>query len=132
MPELRILIIDDEPRLCELLSRAVVRMGCDAATVDSAEAAAKELENQRFDIVVLDLNLPGKSGIDFMDDLHRRWPRIQVIILTGFGDLGSAQKAVRHKIADYITKPFDLGDIERCARPSKTRTAAGGWRWDPG
>lgn len=113
MAPLSVLIVDDEPRLRELLSRAVARMGCDVAAVESAEDAASELHKRRFNVVLLDLNLPGKSGIDFMDDLNRQWPDVQVIIVTGFGELSSAQKAVRHGLADYVTKPFDLGDIER-------------------
>ncbi len=113
MSDPSVLIIDDEKRLRELLGRSVARMGFVVHEVGSAEDAAARMKQAPCDIVLLDLNLPGKSGVDFMDDLLRHWPQTKVIVLTGFGDLESAQKAVRHKLADYVTKPFDLGDIER-------------------
>lgn len=130
MSDLTVLIIDDEERLRELLGRSVERMGFDVNAVATAEEAGAELRRRPYDVVVLDLNLPGKSGLDFMDDLRRHWPQIQVIVLTGFGDVKSAQKAVRHKLADYVTKPFDLGDIERALdrarRQIQSSSASGG------
>ncbi len=113
MSDLRVLIVDDEKRLRELLGRSVSRMGFEVVAVGSAEEAATRMKQAPCDIVLLDLNLPGKSGVDFMDDLLCYWPHAKVVILTGFGDLKSAQKAVRNKLADYVTKPFDLGEIER-------------------
>ncbi len=113
MSDPSVLIVDDERRLRELLGRSVERMGFAVHAVGSAEEAATWMKQTPCDIVLLDLNLPGKSGVDFMDDLLRHWPKTKVIVLTGFGDLDSAQKAIRHKLADYVTKPFDLSDIER-------------------
>ena len=113
MADLSVLIVDDERRLRELLGRAVARMGFDVQAVASAEDAAAAMKRRPHAIVMLDLNLPGKNWAAFMDDLHRWWPATRVIIITGFADLDSALKAVRHNAADYVTKPFDLGDIER-------------------
>ncbi len=65
------------------------------------------------DIVLLDLNLPGMTGMDFFRKLRDRWPITQVIILTGFGDLESAREAIRLDVVDFLTKPCHLGELEQ-------------------
>src|SRR6476646_6157176 len=86
----RVLLVEDELRLREMLTRAVREMDFEITSAPSAEAALRLLENHSFDIAIVDLNLPGMHGLTLLETAHQRWPSLQSIILTGFGDLDAA------------------------------------------
>jgi DNA-binding NtrC family response regulator len=108
----RVLVVDDEPRLCEMLIRAVEEMGLTCSAVGSASQARKTMDRERFDILVLDLNLPGTDGMEFLEKLRGADVMMPVIILTGFGNLEAARKAIRLDAVDFLTKPCALRDLE--------------------
>ena len=108
----RVLVVEDEPRLREVLVRAIPDMGFEAAGVRSAEEAIKTLESQPYHIVVLDLNLPGMHGLEFLQLVRQRWTKTAVVILKGYGDLEAARKAIHLDAVDFLTKPCPLGDLE--------------------
>jgi DNA-binding NtrC family response regulator len=120
----RVLIVDDEPRMRDMLSRAVTEMGFDAQTAGSAESGLRAMEQSPADIVLLDLNLPGMGGMDMFHSMKKKWPRIQVIILTGFGDLSTAQQAIRLEAVDFLAKPCPLGQLEQALERARQRQAA--------
>jgi DNA-binding NtrC family response regulator len=111
-PSRRVLIVEDEPRLREVLGRAVREMEFIVDSVPSGEAAVACLEPAPHDIVVVDLNLPGMHGLDLCALVRSRWPTTQLIILTGYGDLDAAKKAMRLDVVDFLTKPCALNDLE--------------------
>jgi DNA-binding NtrC family response regulator len=111
-PGRRVLIVDDEPRLRDMLTRSTREMGYEPVSARSAEQAAKVLEQDGFDAMILDLNLPGMNGLEFLARVRSRWPDLQVIILTGYGDLEAARKAIRLDAVDFLTKPCLLDDLE--------------------
>ena len=123
----RVLIVDDEPRLRELLLDIIPDMGFAASAVRTAEEARKLMEGDPQEIVMLDLQLPVMGGMDFFEQIHQRWPRTQVIIMTGFGDLESARQAIRLDVVDFITKPFHLSDIESALDRARKRLIASGF-----
>jgi DNA-binding NtrC family response regulator len=108
----RVLLVDDEPRLRDMLVRAVEQMGFDAAAASTAEAALRMLAEQTFHILILDLNLPGMNGMELFEQVRKDNRNIQVIILTGFGELESAQRAIHLDAVEFLTKPCPLGDLE--------------------
>jgi len=108
----RVLLVEDELRLREMLTRAVREMDFEITAAPSAEQAMRLLENHSFDIAIVDLNLPGMHGLTFLETTHQRWPSLQSIILTGFGDLDAARKAIRIDAVDFLTKPCPLGELE--------------------
>ena len=108
----RVLVVEDESRLREMLIGATRQMEFDVSAVGSAEAALGLLEKHPYDIVLTDLNLPGRSGMELCDQVRQRWPHSQLIILTGFGDLEAAKSAIRLDVADFLTKPSSLGQLE--------------------
>jgi DNA-binding NtrC family response regulator len=114
VPGSRVLVIDDESRLRDMLVRSASEMGFEAVAVRSAEQAMKlfESEGDRIDVVLLDLNLPGMDGMELLEHLKRRWPHLQVIILTGFGNLDAAKRAIRLDAVDFLTKPCALDELE--------------------
>jgi DNA-binding NtrC family response regulator len=117
----RVLLVEDELRLREMLTRAVREMDFEIAAAPSAEAALRMLEHQPFDIAIVDLNLPGMHGLAFLELVHQRWPSLQSIILTGFGDLDAARKAIRIDAVDFLTKPAPLGDLELALGRARAR-----------
>jgi DNA-binding NtrC family response regulator len=116
-----VLIVEDETRLREMLTRAVREMGFVPAAASSAEGALRESEHRSFDILILDLNLPGMSGLDMLTRLRQSQPDLQVIILTGFGDLDAARQAIRLDVVDFLTKPCALGTLEEALDRARRR-----------
>jgi DNA-binding NtrC family response regulator len=118
---LRVLVVEDETRLREMLVRAVNDMGFSAQGVGNAESAARTMTDKSIDIAVLDLNLPGMNGMELFELIRRHHPATQVIVLTGFGDLEAAQKAIHFDAVDFLTKPCALGELERSLDRARVR-----------
>ena len=108
----RVLIVEDERRLREMLHASLQEIGMTPTGVPTAESALKLLDQTNFAIALVDLNLPGMSGMEFCETVHRRWPAVQVIILTGFGDMEAAKRAIRLDVVDFLTKPCGMDELE--------------------
>jgi DNA-binding NtrC family response regulator len=108
----RVLVVEDEPRLRDLLSDVLPDMGFACSAARTAEEAINIMAADPREIAIVDLNLPGMEGMEFFGLVRQRWPRTQVIILTGFGDLESARQAIHLNVVDFLTKPCHLGDLE--------------------
>lgn len=108
----RVLVVEDEGRLREMLVHAIHEMGFCAAGTRSAEDALRAMESEPHDIALIDLNLPGMGGMDLLELVHKRWPSTRVIILTGYGDLDAARSAIHLDVVDFLAKPASLGEIE--------------------
>jgi DNA-binding NtrC family response regulator len=111
-PTRRVLIVEDIPRLREMLTRAIRDMDFIPTGVESGEAGLAALEKEPADIALVDLSLPGMNGLEFCEHVHRRWENTKLVILTGYGDLDAARKAIRLDVVDFLTKPCTLGDLE--------------------
>ena len=117
----QVLLVEDETRLRDMLTRAIHEMGFHPTSVGQAEGALRLLEARPFDILIADLNLPGMTGIELIEQTHARWPAMQSIILTGFGDLNAARQAIRLDVVDFLTKPCPLGELEVALDRARTR-----------
>ncbi len=126
----RVLIVEDEKRLREMLHTSVAEMGLQPTSTGSGESALKLLGQHFFAIAVLDLNLPGINGMQLCERLHEQWPHVQVIILTGFGDLNSARKAIRLEVVDFLIKPCGMDELERALNRARLRWLDR-WAGDP-
>ena len=104
----RILVIDDDQALCELLVEDLARRGHTPASALRVDAARELLHQQEFDVVLTDLNMPGTSGIDFCAELQENRPDLPVVIMTAFGSLETAIAALRAGAYDFVIKPVDL------------------------
>ena len=118
---LRALVVEDEPRMRELLCDVLPDMGFPASAARNAEEARRLLSAEKFDIVLLDLHLPGMNGMDFFEEIRRTNPQLAVIVITGFGDLDSAKKAIHLDVIDFLSKPFHLQDIEAAMDHARKR-----------
>lgn len=103
----RILIVDDEDHLRRSLSLILQKENYRVTTASNAEEALERLRSQEYDLMFLDLNLPGMSGIDLLVDVNKRVPHMPVLILTAHAALDSAIQAVRFGARDYLIKPLE-------------------------
>lgn len=108
----RVLVVEDEPRLRQGLMRAIPAMGFAPVEAGSAEEAIKVMERDPCEVILLDLRLPGMSGMEFFDIVRQRWADTQVIVTTGYGNLEAAQKAIHLDAVEFLTKPCALHDME--------------------
>jgi DNA-binding NtrC family response regulator len=107
------LILEDEPRFRALLSTVLQGMNIRSVSAPTAADADRLLASQRADLLLLDLNLPVTGGLEFLESFRRTHPTTPAIIITGFGDLPAAQHAIRLGVTEFLTKPCDLGELER-------------------
>ncbi len=107
-----VLIVDDEPSICWALAELIREMGHDPLTASSAEEGL-EIARQRLPAaIVLDVRLPGISGLEAMGRFRDLLGPVPIIVVTAYGALSTAVTAVRNGAFDYITKPFDLQTAE--------------------
>lgn len=109
----KLLIVDDEESICWGLSQLGESLGHEVLMASTAEQALSLAEKERPDVVVMDVRLPGMSGLAAMQGLHERIGPLPVIVITAYGDLQTAVEAVRNGAFDYIVKPFDLTQMEQ-------------------
>jgi DNA-binding NtrC family response regulator len=123
-PSLTLLVVDDDPAWRDALKGWLDRGGFSAVMLARADWVVPAVELHRPDVVVLDVNLPGTSGLDVLDGLGRRWPGLPVVIMTAFGGPGVGDTARRLGAAGYLEKPFRMAalvnEIRRVAPPGRT------------
>jgi two-component system response regulator RegA len=119
--DLHVLIVEDEPKMRELLLRAISSWGLKTAGAKSGEEAIRMMEREPSQILLLDLNLPAMSGMEVLEKVRENWPKTEVIILTGFGDLEAAKKAIHHDVVEFLTKPAHLGELEQALDRARQR-----------
>jgi DNA-binding NtrC family response regulator len=108
---LTILIVDDEPNLPHQLARYLKKHGYDVLTAPDGESGLRELQQNTVDLLLLDVRLPGMSGLDVLSELRKSDPDLPVIMLTAYGDVQTAVSAMKLGASDYLTKGFDLTEL---------------------
>jgi two-component system nitrogen regulation response regulator GlnG len=116
-----ILLVDDEEAVCWSLQRALGREGHSVSVAASAEQAFALLNQQRPDAMILDVRLPGMDGLTALARVRRMAPDLPVIVVTAFGDLPTAVRAVEGGAFDYLAKPFDLHQAIECVNRALQR-----------
>ncbi len=112
----KILIVDDEESIRFFLRELLERDGYTVVTADSGELALKHIEQQEFDLALIDLKMRGISGTDVLKELHAKAPDTVVIMLTGHGSLESAVEALRQGAHDYLFKPCKTIELRESIR----------------
>ena len=103
-----VLIVDDEPAICWALKKMLQAEGHSVDAVSSAEAGIEAARLNAPNLIVLDVRLPGMSGLDAIPKFMELVENVPIILITAFGDLATAVEAYQKKVTDYLTKPFDL------------------------
>jgi len=111
-----ILIVEDEPKMLRLLELNLSEEGHVAFTAQDAEAGLKVLRQERIDLVVTDLKLPGMDGLEFLQAVKRTDARIPVVVMTAYGTVETAVEAMKAGASDYVLKPFSLEEMKLIVR----------------
>ena len=124
----KVLIVDDERDMLSNCTRILRRCGYDCSTADSSELALELVESERPDVVLVDLRMPGKSGIEMVMAVKARHPDIEVVLMTAYASIETAVDAIKRGAFDYLPKPFTADQlqavIQRTLRQMHTRTTA--------
>jgi two-component system response regulator GlrR len=107
----RILVVDDDKNLVELIQMGLELAGYEAITATDEKQALNLAREQAFDLAVVDLQLVQKDGLSLMEDLHLIIPHMPVIILTGYGSIENAVEAMKRGAYSYLTKPFESQEL---------------------
>jgi len=104
----KVLIVDDDTSMCELLAEGLVQHGFEARWNASPQGALAQLAQQDFDVVLTDINMRDMSGLELCQKATEAHPQLPVIVITAFGSMETAVQAIRVGAYDFITKPFDI------------------------
>jgi len=119
----QILVVDDEEDLRQAIVELLTVDGFEVHGVATAEQAQELLSQTAYDVLIADNNLPGKSGIDLLEETLSRYPEIVGIVITGFGTIETAVQAIKKGAYDYLSKPFKLVELSIMVRKGlKERT----------
>ena len=111
MRDLRILVVDDERAILELLGEYLRARGCSVETAENGEVAWDRLLRGGIDLVISDVKMPRLSGPELLARIHQREDAVAVILMTGYGTIDAAVRAMRAGAADYLLKPFKLREL---------------------
>jgi DNA-binding NtrC family response regulator len=108
----RILLVDDEEVFTRNMTKLLTNRGYVVSAVNSGDSAVRTLqEGQVFDVIVLDLKMPGMDGIATLKEIQKLGLRTEVLILTGHGSMDTAFKAIEMGAYDYVTKPCEIAEL---------------------
>ncbi len=106
-----ILIVDDEPSLCNTLKVFFHRQGFQTATSHNVDEALDHLEQEHVDLVLTDMCMPGRDGMDLLKEINGKGGSQAVVVMTAFASISQTVEAMRWGASDYIAKPFKLQDL---------------------
>jgi CheY-like chemotaxis protein len=110
-PGARILVVDDSEEVREVLRELLSRHGYTVVTCPDGESGLVELESRAFDVAMVDLGLPGISGLEVAKRLKAQWPATQIALMTGYGDRMGSEDAHEKGVDFVLAKPFSLDQL---------------------
>jgi two-component system, OmpR family, response regulator len=117
----RILLVDDEVAFANNIAKLISKRGYEVMTVYNGESAIKAVEESEFDVIVLDLKMPGLDGMATLKQIKKRQPQVEVIILTGHGSMDSGIDGIQLGAFDFIMKPVRFDDLHESIRQAYQR-----------
>jgi len=107
----RVLIVDDEADFSEILAVRLMARDIEARTADGYQMAIAQLQTTECDVIIMDLNMPGRDGIDCLATVKEQWPQTEVIILTGHASVATGLQGMAGGAFDYCLKPIDFEEL---------------------
>ncbi len=117
----KVLIVDDEKDFVEMLSLRLNEMGETVMAVYNGQDCLDTLGENEIDVVVLDIKMPGMDGIEVLQEIKRRFPIIEVVMLTGHGSAESAVEGMKLGAFDYLLKPADIDNLTEKVNGARKR-----------
>jgi DNA-binding NtrC family response regulator len=111
MPKGTILVVDDEIEIREGLEALLTSEGFEVTPADTGEAGLQRLEDRPFDLMLLDVSLPDRNGLELLREIRRRDPNLSIILITAFGSIDMARAAFKGGAQDFITKPWSNDEL---------------------
>jgi bidirectional [NiFe] hydrogenase diaphorase subunit len=111
-----ILLVEDEAVMRESVRDWLTDVGYQVETVEDGEQALKTIAEQEFGLLILDLRLPGKDGLEVLQEARSRQPQLKGVIITAYPSVETAVEALKRGAVDYLPKPFDLNQLEEIIR----------------
>jgi putative two-component system response regulator len=105
------LVVDDDPQVRRVLSRALLAQGLSVREASNGREALELLEQAEVPLIISDLYMPEMDGITFLREVHRRWPDVAFIMLTGMAEVTTAVEALQHGACDYLSKPVLVDEV---------------------
>ncbi len=121
-PMIRLLMVDDERDFLHAVEPGLSRRGFDVTLAETGMTALDILAQEEFDVVVLDVKMPGLDGVDTFREIKRMAPDVPVVLLTGHGSIQQAFETSREGVHEYLTKPCDVEEIARVLREAAQRS----------
>lgn len=109
--DLRLLLVDDEKDFLQTLARRLELRGFRVATADGCHSALTALAAAPRDVVVLDVMLPDRDGLDCLQEIKAGWPRTGVVMLSGHASISAGRRGIEYGASDYCLKPVELGEL---------------------
>ncbi|HXX54035.1 MAG TPA: response regulator, partial [Thermodesulfovibrionales bacterium] len=119
----RVLIAEDEEITLKHLVHALTREGYDVMGTHNGREALRELSKNLYHVLITDIKMPEMTGIELLEKAKGINTELEVLVITGFGSIGSAVEAMKKGAYEYITKPFDLDDLILKVKNIRERTA---------
>jgi DNA-binding response OmpR family regulator len=116
MTPVQVLVVDDEGELVSALAERLTLRGFCARGVTSGAAALACLGEQRFDVVLVDVKMPGLGGFDLVRAIKARWPAQPVVLLTGYTSVEDVAAGDALRVAAYLLKPVDIDELSGALR----------------
>jgi two-component system NtrC family response regulator len=111
MPNGKILVIDDERRMCIVIKAGLEVDGHQVELAFDGNEALQKISTNQFDLIITDLKMPGKTGLEILDEVKKRNPMTEVILMTAFATTQTAIEAMKKGAYDYVIKPFEMTEV---------------------
>ena len=112
MTPLDVLVVDDEPKICQLLEQLLTAKGCTVRMAHDGLDGLSQFQRQPADVVITDLKMPKLSGYELLRELKHLDPLLNVVVITAYPSVDGAVEAMKTGACDFITKPFDIGQVQ--------------------
>ena len=119
----RILVVDDDAPMREAFANGLSQTGYQCVTAGSANEAERALQREEFDLMLLDLGMPGKSGLALLPEVAKRYSNMAIVVVTGRDEPTTAVLATREGADDYLIKPVSLSSLTLSIEKALARRA---------
>ena len=111
MEKIKILLVDDEPDVTRILSKRLGRRGYECQAASNGQEAVDAMAQFAFGVIIMDVKMPVMDGMSALQIIHSRWPKTQVILLSGHADMQLAVQAMSEGAFGYLMKPVDIEEL---------------------
>ena len=111
MQKIKILLVDDEPDVTRILSKRLGRRGYECQAAANGQEAVDAMAQFAFGVIIMDVKMPVMDGMSALQIIHSRWPKTQIILLSGHADMQLAVQAMSEGAFGYLMKPVDIDEL---------------------